>query len=100
MTDFSRRVYEVTCKIPKGRVMSYGHVAALAGNFHGSRAVGYILHRNPMPGRIPCHRVVFKDGSLAPGFAFGGADAQRCLLENEGISFLPDGKVDMKKHGI
>ena len=40
--------------------------------------------------------MVFKDGSLAPGFAFGGPDAQRVLLKKEGITFLPDGRVDMK----
>ena len=40
--------------------------------------------------------MVFKDGSLAPGFAFGGPDAQRVLLEKEDITFLPDGRVDMK----
>ena len=43
-------------------------------------------------------RVVFRDGSLAPGFAFGGPGAQRALLEAEGVTFLPDGRVDMARH--
>jgi methylated-DNA-protein-cysteine methyltransferase-like protein len=42
---------------------------------------------------------VFKDGSLAPAFAFGGIDEQRRLLEAEGVGFLPDGRVDMHRHG-
>ena len=44
------------------------------------------------------NRVVFRDGSLAPGFAFGGPGAQRALLEAEGVAFLPDGRVDMARH--
>ena len=48
-----------------------------------------------MAGGVPCHRVVFADGRLAPGFAFGGPDAQRDLLEGEGVGFLPDGRVDL-----
>ena len=47
--------------------------------------VGYALHVNPRPGIIPCHRVVNRWGRLAPGFAFGGADVQKELLEKEGV---------------
>lgn len=82
-------------RIPKGKVASYGLIAFLAGKPRASRAVGYALHRNPMPGVIPCHRVVFKNGALTSGFAFGGAGVQRELLEQEGVAFLPDGRVDM-----
>ena len=100
MTDFTRRIYEVVKSIPAGRVMCYGHVAALAGNTRGARGVGFALHRNPEPGIIPCHRVVFADGRLAPGFAFGGPEVQRRLLEDENVSFLPDGRVNMAECGI
>ena len=79
MTDFTRRIYEVVKSIPAGRVMSYGRVAALAGNTRGARGVGFALHRNPEPGVIPCHRVVFRDGSVCTGYAFGGPDVQRRL---------------------
>lgn len=96
MTTF-QKIYEVVRTIPCGKVMSYGQVAALAGNSHWSRVVGYALHANPEPGVIPCHRVVMKDGSVSPGFAFGGPDIQKQLLQNEGVIFTPDGKVDMKK---
>lgn len=95
MGAFNDKVYEVVRQIPEGRVASYGQIARLAGRPRNARFVGFALHANPEPGVIPCHRVVFKDGSLAPGFAFGGEDEQRRLLLAEGIEFLPDGRVDM-----
>ena len=85
-------------QIPEGRVASYGQIARMMGEPRKARFVGYAMHASPgVAGGVPCHRVVFKDGSLAPGFAFGGAAAQRELLEAEGIEFLPDGRVDMER---
>ena len=95
MGAFNEAVYDVVRQIPKGRVASYGQVARLVGKPRNVRFVGFALHVNPEPIITPCHRVVFKDGSLAPGFAFGGEGEQRRLLEAEGIGFLPDGRVDM-----
>lgn len=100
MTEFAKRIYEVVRSIPKGCVMSYGQVARMAGNPHGARAVGFVLHRNPEPGVIPCHRVVFRDGSTCTGYAFGGPEVQRELLRAEGVQLLEDGRVDMEKHGL
>ena len=77
--------YEVVKSIPRGRVMTYGAVAALAGFPRCARQVGFALHS-----AIPCHRVVFKDGSLSPAFAFGGQSVQRKLLEAEGVTFIGD----------
>ncbi|KFF30873.1 MGMT family protein [Bifidobacterium bombi] len=85
---FNAKVYEVVKDIPEGMVATYGQVAELAGAPRNARFVGFALHRNPEPGIIPCHRVVFRDGSLAPGFAFGGPDEQRRLLEKEGVTFI------------
>ncbi len=93
-------VYDVVARIPEGRVMSYGAVARAAGFPGNARAVGRYLHVNPRPGMIPCHRVVFSDGSLAPAFAFGGEDAQRALLEKESVKFTADGRVNIKECGI
>ncbi|MBS6948408.1 MAG: MGMT family protein [Bifidobacterium scardovii] len=92
--SFNARVYEVVRRIPRGMVVTYGQVAALAGNPRNARFVGFALHANPEPGVIPCHRVVFRDGSLAPGFAFGGPDEQRTLLEEEGVPFIPPSGKD------
>lgn len=98
MDSFFERTYEVVRQIPEGRVASYGQVARMLGEPRKARFVGFALHASPgMAGGVPCHRVVFKDGSLAPGFAFGGPDEQRRLLEGEGVSFLPDGRVDMDR---
>lgn len=92
------KIYAVVRRIPRGTVATYGQVALLAGNPHGARVVSYALHVNPDPEGIPCYRVVTKDGRTSKAFAFGGADMQRALLEADGITFLPDGRVDMAKH--
>ena len=94
------RIYEVVLKIPKGRVATYGQVAALAGNPRWARVVGYALHNNPAPGKIPCHRVVNREGRVADSFAFGGGAAQRALLEKEGIVFGADGRIDLSIYGL
>ncbi len=95
--NFNQRVYEIVKQIPAGKVLSYGDVAYLAGNPRMSRQVGWALHRNPQPGVIPCHRVVFKDGSTSQAFAFGGRDAQLALLRSEGVQDA-DGRIDMEKY--
>ena len=92
-------IYERVRRIPRGKVASYGLVAAAAGNPRWARVVGYALHANPCPEEIPCHRVVTKAGAVAPGYAFGGAGVQRRLLEEEGVRFLPDGTVDLAACG-
>lgn len=93
---FFERVYEVVQQIPEGMVATYGQIAKLVGEPRKARYVGYALHSNPRPGEIPCHRVVFADGRLASGFAFGGEGVQRRLLEDEGIAFLDDTHVDLE----
>jgi len=95
----TKRIYDGVKKIPKGKVATYGQVAALAGNPRMSRAVGNALHKNPDPCGIPCYRVVNSKGELADEFAFGGKDIQKNLLEADGIEVI-NGRVDLKKYGI
>jgi len=95
MANTFEKIYAVVMKIPSGKVATYGQIAALAGNPRWSQVVGYALHVNPRPGVIPCHRVVNRFGETSTAFAFGGEDMQRQMLEGEGVSFLPDGRVDM-----
>ena len=90
-------VYEQVCKIPYGKVATYGMIARLAGSPRASRAVGYALHFNPMPGIIPCHRVVNRFGCVAPAFAFGGPEVQAELLQSEGVE-VENGAVDLDKY--
>lgn len=92
------KIYDAVRKIPRGKVCSYGQIAAMAGNPRWSRVVGYALHVNPEPGTIPCHRVVTKNGEVSKAFAFGGENMQRILLAEEGIEFLDDGRINMKKY--
>ena len=94
--SFYDKIYEAVGNIPYGRVATYGQVASIAGNPRAARAVGNALHKNPLPGIIPCHRVVNASGRLSPAFAFGGENAQRKLLEKEGVQFLENGFVDLK----
>ena len=79
--------------MPKPRDMD---IARLLGEPRKARFVGFALHASPgMAGGVPCHRVVFRDGGLAPGFAFGGPGEQRRMLETEGVTFRDDEHVDM-----
>lgn len=97
MSNFYKEIYSRVKSIPKGCVTNYGTVALKAGHPRAARVVGTALaHCNEKD--VPCHRVVQKDGGLPGSFGIGGQDYQRFLLSEEGITFLPDGKVDMKKH--
>ncbi len=93
-----KRIYDVVLKIPKGSVATYGQIASMAGNPRWARVVGYALHNNPAPGIIPCHRVVNREGKTAEAFVFGGGQIQREMLENEGIVFGEDGRIDLNKY--
>lgn len=89
------KIYEIVKKIPKGRVATYGQVAALAGNRRLSRVVGYALHVNPDPENIPCYRVVNRFGEVSKAFAFGGENMQITLLRADGIEVSDEGRVDL-----
>jgi methylated-DNA-protein-cysteine methyltransferase-like protein len=88
-------VYRVVRLIPRGKVASYGQVARLSGHPRAARFVGFALHANPDPATIPCHRVVFKDGSICTGYAFGGPAVQRERLLAEGVAFADETHVNM-----
>jgi methylated-DNA-[protein]-cysteine S-methyltransferase len=70
MTPFARRVYTVVLTIPLGETRTYKWVAEKAGRPGAARAVGQVLHRNPYPFVIPCHRVVKSDKEYG-GYVFG-----------------------------
>ena len=89
-----KRVYQLVQRIPAGQAATYGQLAALAGSPRASRIVGAALAH--APAGLPCHRVLYRDGTLCCDQAFGGKEVQRKLLEAEGVPFLPDGRVDLK----
>lgn len=88
MSQFSEKVYKIVSQIPAGKVLTYAQVAKLAGNVKAARAVGSALKNNKDSKSIPCHRVVGAGGKLT-GYAFGGINKKRKLLENEGVVFKP-----------
>ncbi len=95
--SFFKEVYEVVQQIPKGNVATYGLMIAKLIGTRDARRVGHALHANT-DHATPCHRVVFADGSLASGYVFGGPQKQRERLEQEGVTFLENGYVDLKVH--
>ena len=95
MNSLNDKVYEFVKSIPRGKVATYGQIALHLGNRNFARVVGNILHKNPDPEHIPCHRVVNAQGRLAQSYAFGGIEAQRRLLVSEGVVFKTDQVVDL-----
>lgn len=99
MNETYEKIYAAVMQIPRGKVATYGQVAAMAGNPRMCRVVGNALHLNPYFGIVPCHRVVNAQGRLAEHFAFGGAEVQAEMLRAEGV-VVTDGRVDLRKFGI
>lgn len=95
---FSEKVYRVVRQVPKGKVATYGQIAVLAGSPLAARAVGSVLHHNPDPKKIPCHRVVNAKGRLAPNYGFGKSAEQKRKLLAEGVNFKNEERVVLKNH--
>ena len=95
MTKFEKNVLEITKKIPKGKIATYGLLAEVLGNKFYSRAVGNALNKNPYPIIIPCHRVIRSDGYVG-GFAKGTARKED-LLKNENVEII-NGKINLTKY--
>lgn len=76
---------------------TYGEVARALGT-RDARRVGHALHANPDGHLTPCHRVVDKEGRLAPHYAFGGSLEQYAKLAEEGVTFLDREHVNLVKH--
>ena len=97
-TPFEKRVLALLLEIPRGRVTTYGQMAARLGS--SPRAVGGALRRNPFAPRVPCHRVVATGGALG---GFKGSwprdgegitiDEKRRLLRSEGVKIDGKGRV-------
>lgn len=90
------KVYGLVCKIPKGKVTTYGEIARALSI--SPRIVGFALNKNKNPSKIPCHRVVNRNGRVAKGYAFGGVKVQREKLQAEGIKFITGLQVNLKNH--
>ena len=91
--DFKNKVFEMVALIPKGRVMTYGQLAALAGAPWAAWEVGQIAHFGPSD--LPWQRVVYKQGGLAKGYTPGGQEAHKRDLEEDGVKVTTDYRVDV-----
>ncbi len=96
MTLFTKKVYQATKKIPKGKVSTYAAIARTIGAPRAARAVGNALNKNPYIPQVPCYRVVRSDGKVG-GFA-GGPRRKTSLLQEEGVLVIRK-KVDLRRFG-
>lgn len=94
---FVLAVYDVTRRIPKGKVATYQNIAKAIGHPLAYRAVGNALHRNPTLITMPCHRVVASNGAV--GEYAAGKAKKIALLRDEGVAVVR-GKVDLKTFGV
>ena len=124
MTELENKIFDIVRKIPRGKVMTYGQVAAALGDANLARVVGNTMHKNPVPffelacetgfnckecapvaeafigfAPVPCHRVVNAAGKMGANFGLGGPSVQAKMLEREGVE-VRNGKIDLKKYGM
>ena len=90
--NFFEKVYEVTRKIPYGRVTSYGAIAKYLGAARSARMVGWAMNASHYDDSIPAHRVVNRLGLLTGKHHFDGTNLMQQLLESEGI-IIKDAKI-------
>ncbi len=96
--SFFSKVYEITGKIPHGRVTSYGAIAKYIATAASARMVGWALNNcHTMEQYIPAHRVVNRNGLLTGKHHFGNSTTMQQLLENEGAIIENDSIVNFKE---
>ncbi len=96
--NFFELVFEVARQIPKGRVTSYGAIAACLGTKSSARMVGWAMNgAHKVKPKIPAHRVVNRNGMLTGKFHFSPPEQMEKLLKKEGVKVKNDQVVDFKK---
>lgn len=99
MTSFFAQVYKVVCRIPPGKVATYGQIARILGQPRSARTVGWALRSMPEDSDAPWQRVVNAKGTVSFRLESPGAAIQRALLEEEGVVFDEEGRIDLKSYG-
>lgn len=95
---FFGRVYEVARLIPQGRITSYGAIARYLGTASSARMVGWALNSShSVPGFVPAHRVVNRNGMLTGKHHFGNSSTMQQLLENEGFTVEEDTVIEFRE---
>lgn len=97
MTDACTRIYAAVARIPRGRVATYGQIAALAGLPRRARLVGHALGGLPDGIDVPWHRVVNARGEISPRDYPDAVGRQRTLLERERVVFDARGRVSLSR---
>ncbi|MHB9058766.1 MAG: MGMT family protein [Bacillota bacterium] len=92
-SGFFQQVWDIVARVPAGKVVSYGQIAAWLGSPRAARTVGWAMATAPRRLGLPCHRVVTSSGRLVPGW-----ETQRDELEVDGVTFKANGCVDMARH--
>ena len=94
---FTDRVKRLIKKVPRGKVATYGQIAAMAGNPRAARQVVRVLHACSEKDKLPWHRIVNSKGgiSLKPG---QGYELQKAMLRNEGIKFKENDLIDLGRY--
>lgn len=95
-SGFFEHVWDIVKQVPRGKIVSYGQIAALLGSPRAARTVGWALHSMPDNMEIPWHRVINSQGRISIGDCGHSSDIQQLLLEQEGVVFDDRGTVDMK----
>ena len=96
-TPFTREVKKAIRSIPRGRVATYGQIAALAGREHGARGVAWILHSSSEAAGLPWHRVIGARAA-SPCPRRRGFEEQKRRLSAEGVAVGPGGRIDLKRY--
>ena len=99
MGNFKDKVIEISKKIPRGKVTTYGTVAVLAGLPRGARLVGGIMHFSGESQNLPWQRVINRHGYISTNCTEHPKQLQKALLEGEGIEVSDEFIIDLKKYG-
>ena len=98
MTEASRRIIGALRAVPRGRVACYRDIARTAGLPNGARQVVRLLHSMAEKYRLPWHRIIRADGSIA--LEGPGRELQIALLRAEGVTVSKSGRVDLGRYGF
>ncbi|MFX1364447.1 MAG: MGMT family protein [Promethearchaeota archaeon] len=96
-SDFTERIIKIIKNIPKGKILTYGFIAKMAGNPKAARQVSWILHSSSKKYNLPWHRVISSKGIISLK-SFEDRTYQKNLLEKEGIIVTDQFRVDLKKY--
>lgn len=98
LEPLSIAVCRLVAMVPIGSVATYGQIAAYAGRPGAARQVGMVLAGLQEDSSIPWQRIINAKGGISPRGKPGAVELQRILLEEEGVEFALDGKIDLRRH--